>query len=75
MRNVADKQIVFDEKYFKELLKEKGLKQYELSNITGIAVSSLSDLMNGKFKRLNATFLYKIAIALDVQIEDLLMEV
>lgn len=47
------------------------LSKKELSNITGIARSSIADIENGK-RVLGALILYKLSIALKCSMEDLI---
>ena len=50
----------------KQLLKEKKVTQNELSLKTGIHQSRISSICNNESKSINKEHLYKIAIALDI---------
>ncbi|MEN1761470.1 helix-turn-helix transcriptional regulator [Anoxynatronum sibiricum] len=50
----------------KELLKEKGLTQYKLAQLSGVRESSLSALARNKQDAVNLRHLEKIAAALEV---------
>lgn len=50
----------------RELLKEKGMTQVELSELTGIRPASISDLANDVRKTINKQHLAKIIKALDI---------
>lgn len=57
----------------KQLLKEKNVKQYELSKITGIHQSRISTLLNNSTTSINRVHMDKIAKALNVtDIRDLI---
>ena len=57
-----------------ELIKEKGISKYSLSKTSGIPWSTLSDICSGKtsLARCNAQTLQKLALALQVSIEETL---
>ena len=59
-----------------EMLKQKDITKYELSKTSGVSFSTLSEITTGKSKIKNCTgeTLYKLAKALNVQIEELLAE-
>lgn len=56
------------------LMEQQGLNKYKLSQKTGIAYSTISDLCTGKtsIKKSSVEVVYKIAKALNVNIEDLI---
>ena len=54
-----------------DILNEKGIKQRELSELTGIPASSISFYINGKAMP-SAEVIVKIAYAIDVDYFDLL---
>lgn len=58
-----------------ELLKEKGLSRYSLSKTSGVPWATLSDICSGKtdLSRCNAQTLLKLAKALDLSMEELLL--
>ena len=60
--------------YFNELLKEKNITQYRLSKTSGVPQATISDICNGKVKIENcsAGTLYKIAKAMNLDMESLL---
>ena len=55
----------------KEIRKSKNISVYRLSKYTGIAISYLRDLENNKKLNPSLLVIYKIALALNVRIEDL----
>ena len=55
----------------KEILKEKNLNIHKLSLITGISRGNLSQMMNGKYKRIELLTAIKIANALDVSLDEI----
>jgi DNA-binding Xre family transcriptional regulator len=67
--------VVFDREYFKEMLKEKKLHQYELADLIGASNCAISNLATGELERINGVFLYKMAIIFDCQMEDLVKEI
>jgi len=60
-----------------ELLIEKGITKYALAKLSGLPHTTVIDICNGKSKieKCSGETLYKIAKALNVQIENLLREV
>ena len=57
-----------------ELIKEKGISRYSLSKTSGIPWATLSDICSGKtsLARCNAQTLQKLALALQMSIEEAL---
>ncbi|MGE6515218.1 helix-turn-helix domain-containing protein [Lysinibacillus sphaericus] len=51
----------------KKLLAEKGMKQVELSNLTGLTQRTISELKNDQVERLSKNTLCKIAEALEIE--------
>lgn len=52
----------------------KGLSQRELSKLAGIGRSTLNDLINGKYKKVDIEILKKLAETLDLSLEKLLKD-
>lgn len=74
MKALDEVKIQFDHQYFKQLMKEKKWKHKRLAEETGLYLLTIRNYSKGA--RLPKTeALYKIAIALDVSMEDLLKEV
>jgi len=59
-----------------EILKEKGMSKYTLSQVSGVPYATISDICSGKVKieKCAAGTLYKIAKKLRVTVDDLLAE-
>ena len=59
-----------------DLLEEKNITKYKLSKISGVPFTTISEVTTGKTKIKNCTgeTLYKLAKALDVTVEDLLVD-
>ena len=74
MRDLSEIKVEFDIDYFKFLKKEKGFTCKNLAELTGIHLSTILNYSNGNRVPV-AESLYKLAIVLDVTIEDLLKEV
>ncbi|ALA41489.1 DNA-binding protein [Paenibacillus peoriae] len=58
----------------KEVLKEQGITQKKLENISGVPQSKISNLCNNKFQELNINNLEKIANALNIKDISVLMQ-
>lgn len=54
-------------------LQKAGKSQYWLANTTGIAVSTINNLCNGKTTRIDFTILDKICDALNCNITDIMI--
>jgi transcriptional regulator with XRE-family HTH domain len=52
--------------------KERGLTNRQIADMAGVSHSSLSTLMTGKVRNPGAYFLYRVALALRVPMEDLM---
>jgi transcriptional regulator with XRE-family HTH domain len=74
MKELHEIEVAFDRKCFRQLLKDKKWKNQDLANETGIPVTSICNYSKG-VRTPKTSALYKIAIALDVAMEDLLMEI
>ena len=59
-----------------DLLEQKNITKYKLSKTSGVPFTTISEMTTGKTKIKNCTgeTLYKLAKALDVTVEDLLMD-
>lgn len=55
-----------------ETLKNKGRSQYWLSKHTGIAMSTINNMCNGKTSRIDFSVLQKICDALDCEVYDII---
>ena len=51
----------------KQILRDRGIKQVELSNLTGLTQRSISELVNNQVERIPRTSLCKIAEALGIE--------
>ena len=51
----------------KQLLKERSIKQYQLSEMTGLTTRTISELVNNQVERIPKNAICKIAIALDIE--------
>ncbi|WP_404427327.1 helix-turn-helix transcriptional regulator [Ureibacillus chungkukjangi] len=51
----------------KQLLKDRGMKQVELSNLTGLTQRSISELSNNQVERIPRNSLCKIAEVLGIE--------
>lgn len=58
----------------KKLLKEKNMTIYRLAKITSIDETGLRNIINGKRKDPHISTIAKIAKALNVKVDDLLLE-
>lgn len=58
--------------YVKEWRERNGLKQSELAERLGILRESLSDLENGRLRRLSLDYVENVCTTLDVSLVDLL---
>lgn len=58
-----------------EVLKVQKITPYKLSKKTGIAQSTLSDILNGKIRSTTLDSLIKIAAALDITVSELIGEI
>ena len=58
----------------KKLLKEKNITIYRLAKITSIDETGLRNIINGKIKDPHISTIAKIAKALNVKVDDLLLE-
>lgn len=56
----------------KQLCQEKGITANRLAKISGIAQSTLNDIIRGVTKDLRITVLYQIASAFDMTVAELL---
>lgn len=74
MKELGKMKVVFDSEYFNELRKEKKLKQLHVADMIGIHQSSISNYICHR-KMPCVEILYKMAMALEVSMEDLLREV
>lgn len=54
----------------KQIIKDKGLTQYQLSKITGISQSTLSTVLSGTTETLKLTTLYEICSGLNIEFSD-----
>jgi DNA-binding Xre family transcriptional regulator len=59
-----------------DLLEQKRITKYKLSKVSGVSFTTISEIATGKTKITNCTgeTLYKLAKALDVTVEDLLVD-
>ena len=71
MFKLFDIMFIMIEFKIKEIRKNKHMSVYRLSKYTGIAISYLRDLENNKKFNPSLLVIYKIALALNVKIEDL----
>ena len=55
-----------------ETLKNRGKSQYWLAKQTGIAISTISNMCNGKTSRIEFSVLQKICDALDCEVYDII---
>lgn len=55
-----------------ETLEKKGISQYKLAQLTGIAISTLSNLKNNKTDKIKFDTLDKICATLNCDISDIL---
>lgn len=53
-------------------LKDRGKSQYWLAKQTGIAISTISNMCNGKTSRIDFSVLQKICDALDCEVYDII---
>lgn len=74
MNRLEDIKIKFDNKYFRQLMKEKKWMNKDLAYETGIPFGTICNYSKGS-RNPKVDALYKIAIALDCSMEDLLKEV
>lgn len=74
MKELHEIEVTFDKNYFKQLMKAKKWTNQILANETGIPIATICNYMKGA-RIPNSNGLYKVAIALDVAMEDLLMEI
>lgn len=74
MKAIESVDVAFDTEYFKCLMKEKKLTCKRLAEITGIHVSTILNYSNGHRVPVSGA-LYRIALVLDVAMEDLLKEI
>ena len=74
MKALQEIEVIFDKVYFKQLMKLKKWTNQDLANETGISVNTICNYMKGS-RLPNSGGLYKVAIALDASMEDLLMEI
>ena len=58
----------------KKLLKEKNMTIYRLAKITSIDETGLRNIINGKIKDPHISTITKIAKALNVKVDDLLLD-
>jgi DNA-binding Xre family transcriptional regulator len=60
---------------FDQLLRDKGISRYQLSKTSGVPWATLADIYSGKTRpqRCSAGTLFKLAKALEVSVEDLLL--
>ena len=56
--------------YLKDYFKEKGISQYEIERKTGISQCKVNLTLNGK-RKLTADELIKIAVAFDIDLEQM----
>ena len=75
MNDITFANVVFDKEYFYELRKNKKIKLKEIAHLTGLDVTTISDLSQGTNKYPRASTIYKIAMVLDCQMEDLMKEI
>lgn len=59
----------------KEILKESGISQIELSKMTGIGVATIANLVNNRTNTINRTQLLTIMKALDIENFNYIIEV
>ncbi|MCX7884274.1 MAG: helix-turn-helix domain-containing protein [Caloramator sp.] len=57
----------------KKIREEKGISAYKLSKIAGVGISTISEIENGKRQSLNSSTIEKVANALNVSVDDLLL--
>ncbi|MEK4085159.1 helix-turn-helix domain-containing protein [Psychrobacillus sp. FSL K6-1415] len=50
----------------KQILKERGIKQYQLSEMTGLTTRTISELVNNQVERIPKLAICKIATALEI---------
>lgn len=74
MKELYEIELTFDRQYFKQLMKEKKWRHQDLSDETGIPVTTISNYSRGR-RIPTSCALYKIAMALEVPMEDLMVEV
>lgn len=53
-----------------EILDSRGLSQYDLSQLSGVAESTISTLKRGKTKSLNLSTLYDLCASLNIELEE-----
>ncbi|MGL5085590.1 MAG: helix-turn-helix domain-containing protein [Clostridium sp.] len=58
----------------KIILKEKKMSLRELNRKSGVALSSLSELINGRHKNMRVESVVRIAKALEVTLDELVLE-
>lgn len=58
----------------KIILKEKKMSLRELNRQSGVALGSLSELINGRHKNMRVESVVRIAKALDVTLDELILE-
>lgn len=51
----------------KHLLKERNIKQYQLSEMTGLTTRTISELANNQIERIPKQAICKIAVALEIE--------
>ena len=51
----------------KKLLKGRGIKQYQLSEMTGLTTRTISELANNQIERIPKNAICKIATALEIR--------
>lgn len=54
----------------KEILRQKGITQYRLSQLSGIAESSISDICRQKCKKLSIHVVYELTDGLEMGIDE-----
>lgn len=54
----------------KEIVKNRGINQYKLSKLTGIAESTISTLLNSDTKTIKLSTLYDICAGLQIEFKD-----
>ena len=74
MKELYEIKITFDRQYFKQLKKLNKMTNQDLSDETGIPVTTIGNYSRGR-RIPNVCALYKIAMVLDVPMEDLMVEV
>ena len=57
-------------KRIKEILKEKGITQYELFKQTGVPQSTISTILNAEIKTVKMSTIYEICSGLQIELSD-----